>query len=121
MEVGRLKEGTEASETEITELRSDLEFYKNERLDAEVASAKLLVEKKSLEEKLENIEANFTANFHNTEAYSNFSNYFASINHQEVLSSLRSKYPELDLTLLKAKFSSIELGENEARTARLSA
>ncbi|KAL2526452.1 hypothetical protein Adt_11506 [Abeliophyllum distichum] len=104
MEVVRLKEGAEASETEITKLRLDLEFYKNGSLDAEVVSAKLFIEKKSLEEKLENIEANFTANFHKTEAYSNFSNYFASINHQEVLSSLRSEYPELDLTSLKAKF-----------------
>ncbi|KAL2534607.1 hypothetical protein Adt_07958 [Abeliophyllum distichum] len=45
---------------------------------------------KEVEAKLANAEADFVANFHNTEAYSNFSDYFARVGQQEVLAALRN-------------------------------
>ncbi|KAL2474565.1 hypothetical protein Adt_35301 [Abeliophyllum distichum] len=72
----KLLEEASSSQSELVEL------------DAEVASAKLLVENESLEEKLENTKTEFIANFHNTDAYSNFSNYLASVGQQNFLNAI---------------------------------
>ncbi|KAL2532485.1 hypothetical protein Adt_05836 [Abeliophyllum distichum] len=80
-----------------------------EKLEVEEAYINLLAEKKSLEEKLENTEPKSTNNFHNIEAYSSFSDYFANVGHQDVLPALCVEYPELDLTPLTDKFPPIEL------------
>ncbi|KAL2542911.1 hypothetical protein Adt_03889 [Abeliophyllum distichum] len=63
-----------------------------------------LAEKKEMEAKLENVEAEFVANFYNTEAYTNFSGYFTRVGHQEVLTVLRIDHPSIDLGPLEAGF-----------------
>ncbi|KAL2498211.1 hypothetical protein Adt_23761 [Abeliophyllum distichum] len=77
--VARTFEEAEANKVKIAMLNTNLEASDRRRLDVEATSADLLAEKKSLEENLENAKAEYTANFHNTGAYSNFSNYFTSI------------------------------------------
>ncbi|KAL2541511.1 hypothetical protein Adt_02489 [Abeliophyllum distichum] len=71
---------------EVQSLRENLESSENSRKEAESEVARLMGEKKEMEEKLENAEAklenteaDFVANFHNTEAYTNFSDYFARV------------------------------------------
>ncbi|KAL2526393.1 Uncharacterized protein Adt_11447 [Abeliophyllum distichum] len=68
----RLLEEAKSRDEEISGLRKDLESSENGRKEAEVG-------KRKVEAKLANAEAEFVANFHNTEAYTNFSDYFARI------------------------------------------
>ncbi|KAL2542937.1 hypothetical protein Adt_03915 [Abeliophyllum distichum] len=88
-----------------------------EGLQAALDSAR---EKKEMEErlgsaeaKLENAEAEFVANFHNTEAYTNFSDYFARVGQQEVLAVLKNDYPNFDLGILEARFPPPDAGSEE--------
>ncbi|KAL2532214.1 hypothetical protein Adt_05565 [Abeliophyllum distichum] len=78
MEVANLTEAAVTNQEEITKLKSDIEVSEKARLDIEVMNAILLAKKKSLVKRLENIKAEFIANFHDTEAYFEFSNLFAS-------------------------------------------
>ncbi|KAL2466104.1 hypothetical protein Adt_41955 [Abeliophyllum distichum] len=66
-------------ELEAQRLRGDLEVSEKGRKEAEAEVARLLGEKKEMEAKLESVEADFIANFHNTEAYTNFSDYFTRV------------------------------------------
>ncbi|KAL2533712.1 hypothetical protein Adt_07063 [Abeliophyllum distichum] len=81
---------------------------KEKRREVEAEVARLLGEKKEMEAKLESVEAYFVANFYNTEAYTNFSDYFARVGHQEVLAVLRAEHSDLDLGPLQARFSPLE-------------
>ncbi|KAL2541039.1 hypothetical protein Adt_02017 [Abeliophyllum distichum] len=95
---------SESHELEVQRLRGDLEVFEKERKKAEAKVARLLGEKKEMEAKLESVEADFIANFINTEAYTNFSDYFARVGHQEVLAVLRTEHPDLDHGPLQARF-----------------
>ncbi|KAL2474627.1 hypothetical protein Adt_35363 [Abeliophyllum distichum] len=66
LEAARLREEIEAGKAEARKLRESLENSNRRREEGEVEVAKLLGEKKLLEEKLENAEADFTANIHHT-------------------------------------------------------
>ncbi|KAL2481392.1 hypothetical protein Adt_34358 [Abeliophyllum distichum] len=99
-----LQSESESREQEVNRLRRDLEVSEKSRMEAEAEVVRLLGEKTEMEAKLENVEADFIANFHNTEAYTNFSDYFARVGHQEVLAVLRAERPELDLGFLGDRF-----------------
>ncbi|KAL2529179.1 Uncharacterized protein Fot_21780 [Forsythia ovata] len=43
------------------------------------------------------------------EAYTNFSNYFAIVGQQEVITALRSKRSNLDLSSIEAKFPQMDI------------
>ncbi|KAL2485724.1 Uncharacterized protein Adt_30480 [Abeliophyllum distichum] len=106
-EIRRLLEEAKSRDEEIQSLRKDLESSKNGRKEAEVG-------RKKVEAKLANTEAEFVANFHNTEAYTNFSEYFARIGQQEVLTALRNDHPNFDLGPLEARFPPPDVeGEEE--------
>ncbi|KAL2497428.1 putative abhydrolase domain-containing protein [Abeliophyllum distichum] len=77
----RLLEEAKSRDEEISGLRKDLESSENGRKEAEAG-------KREVGAKLTYAEAEFVANFHNTEAYTNFSDYFAKIGQQEVLTIL---------------------------------
>ncbi|KAL2492127.1 Uncharacterized protein Adt_27755 [Abeliophyllum distichum] len=94
----------ESREMEAQLLQRDLEVSEKERKEAEAEVARLQGEKKEMKAKLESVEADFIANFHNTEGYTNFSDYFARVGHQEVLAVLRAEYPDLNLGPLRARF-----------------
>ncbi|KAL2456622.1 hypothetical protein Adt_15038 [Abeliophyllum distichum] len=97
----------------------DLESSKNDRKEAEYEVAQLMGEKEmeeklgNVEAKLENAEAEFVANFHNTEAYTNFSDYFARVGQQEVLTVLRKDHPSFDIGPLEARFLSPDVESEE--------
>ncbi|KAL2519093.1 hypothetical protein Adt_15340 [Abeliophyllum distichum] len=99
-----LQSESESRELEAQRLRKDLEVSEKGRKEAEAEVARLLGEKKEMEVKLESVEVDFIVNFHNTEAYTNFSDYFARVGHQEVLAVLRVEHPILDLGTLGARF-----------------
>ncbi|KAL2474246.1 hypothetical protein Adt_34982 [Abeliophyllum distichum] len=103
----RLLKEAKSRDEEIQSLRKDLESSENGRKEAEVG-------RKEVEAKLANAEVEFVANFHNTEAYTNFSDYFARIGQQEVLTALRNDHPNFDIGPLEASFppSDVE-GEEE--------
>ncbi|KAL2481173.1 hypothetical protein Adt_34139 [Abeliophyllum distichum] len=86
-------------------LRLSLEASEKGRKDAEAEMARLLAKEKDMEEKLRSVEVEYVANFHNIEAYTNFSNYFAKVGHQEVLAVLRLDYPDFNIGSLEARFS----------------
>ncbi|KAL2512348.1 Plus3 domain-containing protein [Abeliophyllum distichum] len=101
-------------------LRGDLDSSESSRREAESNAARLLGEKKEMEErlgsveaKLENADAEFVANFHNTEAYTNFSDYFARVGQQEVLTVLKKDYPDFDIGLLEARFPPPDAGSED--------
>ncbi|KAL2474772.1 Uncharacterized protein Adt_35508 [Abeliophyllum distichum] len=105
---------------EVQCLRENLDSSENSRRGAESDVARLLGEKKEMEErlgsaeaKLENAEAEFVANFHNTEAYTNFSDYFARVGQQEVLAVLKNDYPNFDIGTLEARFPPPDAGSEE--------
>ncbi|KAL2502635.1 hypothetical protein Fot_36483 [Forsythia ovata] len=108
----RLKGEASYRQSEISLLQADVEASTKVRLDAKGAYVNLLAEKKMLEEKLAGAEAEFTANFHNTEAYASFLAFFASVGKQEVITALRNDFPTLDIAFLEAKFPLIELGDD---------
>ncbi|KAL2469669.1 Uncharacterized protein Adt_37805 [Abeliophyllum distichum] len=82
IEKRRLLEEAKSREEVVSSLRKEL-------ADAEKAKQEAEDGKKEVEAKLANAEADFVANFHNTEAYSNFAYYFARVGHQEVMTALR--------------------------------
>ncbi|KAL2485105.1 Plus3 domain-containing protein [Abeliophyllum distichum] len=86
IEKRRLLEEAKSREEEVSSLRKEL-------ADAEKAKQEAEDGKEEVEAKLANAEADFMANFHNTEAYSNFIDYFARVGHQEVLTALRNDHP----------------------------
>ncbi|KAL2531448.1 Uncharacterized protein Adt_04799 [Abeliophyllum distichum] len=95
----------------VQNLRGDLESFENGKKDAEAEVARLMGEKKEMEAKLEkveakleNAEAEFVVNFLNTEAYTNFSDYFARVGQQEVLIVRRKDHPSFDIGSLEARF-----------------
>ncbi|KAL2455328.1 Plus3 domain-containing protein [Abeliophyllum distichum] len=92
-----LLEEAKFRDEEIQSLRRDLESSENGRKEAEAG-------RKEVEAKLANAEADFVANFHNTEAYTNFYDYFARVSQQEVLTALRKDHPNFDLGSLEARF-----------------
>ncbi|KAL2470992.1 hypothetical protein Adt_39128 [Abeliophyllum distichum] len=90
-------------------LKTDLEASTKSKLDAEEAYVNLLAEKKILEEKLAGAEAEFTVNFYTTEAYANFSTFFASVGQQEVIAALCTDFLDFDVASLADKFPPVEL------------
>ncbi|KAL2491835.1 putative abhydrolase domain-containing protein [Abeliophyllum distichum] len=92
-----LLEEAKSREEEIEGLRKELAAAEKGKKEAEDG-------KGEVEAKLANAEADFVANFHNTEAYSNFADYFARVGQQEVLAALRNDHPELDVKNLEARF-----------------
>ncbi|KAL2461800.1 Uncharacterized protein Adt_45220 [Abeliophyllum distichum] len=109
----RLLSESKSRNLEFQRLRGELEISEKGRTEAEAKVTRLLGEKKEMEAKLENVEADFIANFHNTEAYTNFSDYFARVGHQEVLAALRTERPDLDLGPLGDKFPPPDADEEE--------
>ncbi|KAL2472316.1 Uncharacterized protein Adt_40452 [Abeliophyllum distichum] len=97
IEKKRLLEEAKSREEEVLSLRKELADAGKAKQEAEEG-------KKEVEAKLANAEADFVANFHNTEAYSNFSDYFARVGHQEVLTALRNDHPEVNVKDLEARF-----------------
>ncbi|KAL2491494.1 hypothetical protein Adt_27122 [Abeliophyllum distichum] len=108
IEKRHLQSESESHELEAQHLRGNLEASEKGRMEAEAEVAQLLGEKKEMEAKLEDEEADFIANFHNTEAYTNISDYFARVVHQEVLAVLRAERPDLDLGPLIDRFPPLE-------------
>ncbi|KAL2492345.1 hypothetical protein Adt_27973 [Abeliophyllum distichum] len=109
----RLLDESKSHEQKARSLRKNLEAAEKGRKEAEAEVARLLGEKKEMEAKLENVEAEFVANFYNTEAYTNFSDYFARVGHQEVLTVLRTNHPSLGLGPLETGFSPPDVEDEE--------
>ncbi|KAL2512256.1 Uncharacterized protein Adt_17856 [Abeliophyllum distichum] len=97
IEKRRLLEEAKSREEEVSSLRKEL-------ADAEKARGEAEDGKKEVKARLANAEADFVANFHNTEAYSNFSDYFARVDQQEVLTALRTDHPDFDIKTLETRF-----------------
>ncbi|KAL2485280.1 Uncharacterized protein Adt_30036 [Abeliophyllum distichum] len=97
IEKKRLLEEAKSREEEVLSLRKELADAGKAKQEAEEG-------KKEVEAKLANAEADFVANFHNTEAYSSFSDYFARVGHQEVLTALRNDHPDVNVKDLEARF-----------------
>ncbi|KAL2504672.1 Uncharacterized protein Adt_20293 [Abeliophyllum distichum] len=93
----RLLEEAKSRDEEISGLRKELATAENGKKEAKDG-------KKEVEVRLVNAEADFVANFHNTEAYTNFADYFARVGQQEVLTALRNDHPEFDVKVLEARF-----------------
>ncbi|KAL2487154.1 Uncharacterized protein Adt_31910 [Abeliophyllum distichum] len=93
----RLLEEAKSREEEILGLRNELGNAESSKKEAEDG-------KKEVEARLADAEADFVANFHNTEAYTNFADYFARVGHQEVLTALRNDHPEFDVKSLEVRF-----------------
>ncbi|KAL2481423.1 Uncharacterized protein Adt_34389 [Abeliophyllum distichum] len=93
----RLLEEAKSRDEEISGLRKKLVDAENGKREAEDG-------KKEVEARLADAEADFVANFHNTEAYTNFADYFARVGHQEVLTALRNDHPEFDVKNLEVRF-----------------
>ncbi|KAL2517213.1 hypothetical protein Adt_13460 [Abeliophyllum distichum] len=111
IEKRRLQSESKSRGMEAQRLRGELEVSEKGRMEAEAEVTRLLGEKKEMEAKLENVEMDFIVNFHNTEAYTNFSDYFARVGHQEVLVVLRAERPDLDLGPLEDRFPLPEADE----------
>ncbi|KAL2480678.1 hypothetical protein Adt_33644 [Abeliophyllum distichum] len=69
----RLLDEAESHKQETQSLRENFEVAEKERKEAEAEVARLLGKKNEMEAKLGSVEAEFVANFYNTEAYTNFS------------------------------------------------
>ncbi|KAL2518514.1 Uncharacterized protein Adt_14761 [Abeliophyllum distichum] len=93
----RLLEEAKSRDEEISGLRRDLELSEIGKKEAEAG-------KREMEARLASAEADFVANFHNTKAYTNFSDYFARVGQQEVLTALRNNHPDFDVKSLEARF-----------------
>ncbi|KAL2512614.1 hypothetical protein Adt_18214 [Abeliophyllum distichum] len=98
-----------ARREEILKLKSELEKCQRGKAEVEIVRDSVMVEKEDLANGLEDAEDNFVANFHLTEAYTSFFNYFASVSQQEVITALCSKHPNLDLSSLEAKFPPMDI------------
>ncbi|KAL2533381.1 Uncharacterized protein Adt_06732 [Abeliophyllum distichum] len=104
MEKRRLQEEAKSQDEEISSLRRELANAANGKKVAEEGREEVEARLKEAEAKLANAEADFVANFHNTEAYSNFSDYFARVGQQEVLTALRTNHPDFDVKNLETRF-----------------
>ncbi|KAL2461167.1 putative abhydrolase domain-containing protein [Abeliophyllum distichum] len=93
----RLLEEAKSRDEEVSVLRRDLAIAEDGRKEAEAG-------KREVEARLASVEADFVANFHNTEAYTNYADYFARVGQQEVLTALRNDHPEFDVKVLEARF-----------------
>ncbi|KAL2471247.1 putative abhydrolase domain-containing protein [Abeliophyllum distichum] len=93
----RLLEEAKSRDEEISGLRIDLANAEDGKKEAEAG-------KREVEARLANAEVDFVANFHNTEAYTNFADYFARVGQQEVLTALRNDHPDFDVKDLEARF-----------------
>ncbi|KAL2527175.1 Uncharacterized protein Adt_12229 [Abeliophyllum distichum] len=100
----RLQEEAKSRDEEISSLRRELANAAEGRKVAEEGKEEVEARLKEVEAKLVNAEADFVANFHNTEAYSNFSDYFARVGQQEVLTALRTDHPDFDVKNLETRF-----------------
>ncbi|KAL2497882.1 putative abhydrolase domain-containing protein [Abeliophyllum distichum] len=100
----RLQEEAKSRDEEISGLRKELADAEEGKKAAEDGRKEAEAGKKEVEARLANAEADFVANFHNTEAYSNFADYFARIGQQEVMTVLRNDHPDFDVKSLEAKF-----------------
>ncbi|KAL2524377.1 Uncharacterized protein Adt_09431 [Abeliophyllum distichum] len=100
----RLQEEAKSRDEEISGLRKELADAEEGKKAAEDGRKEAEAGKKEVEARLANAEADFVANFHNTEAYSNFADYFARIGQQEVMTLLRNDHPDFDVKSLEAKF-----------------
>ncbi|KAL2476577.1 Uncharacterized protein Adt_37313 [Abeliophyllum distichum] len=89
---------------EALEAANELANAAKGKKEAEDGKEEVEARLKEVEAKLANAEADFVANFHNTEAYSNFSDYFARVGQQEVLAALRTDHPDFDVKILEARF-----------------
>ncbi|KAL2505746.1 putative abhydrolase domain-containing protein [Abeliophyllum distichum] len=104
VEKRRLQEEAKSRDEEISGLRKELADAEEGKKAAEDGRKEAEAGKKEVEARLANAEADFVANFHNTEAYSNFADYFARIGQQEVMTVLRNDHPDFDVKSLEAKF-----------------
>ncbi|KAL2453521.1 Uncharacterized protein Adt_14645 [Abeliophyllum distichum] len=104
MEKRRLQEEAKSRDEEISSLRRELANAAKGKKAAEEGREEVEARLKETEAKLANAEADFVANFHNTEAYSNFSDYFARVGQQEVLTALRTDHPDFNVKNLEARF-----------------
>ncbi|KAL2497685.1 hypothetical protein Adt_23235 [Abeliophyllum distichum] len=95
IEKRRLLEEAKSRDEEASVLRRDLAITEDGRKEAEAG-------KREVEARLASAEADFVANFHNTEAYTNFADYFTRVGQQEVLTVLRNDHPDLDVKSLEA-------------------
>ncbi|KAL2539405.1 Uncharacterized protein Adt_00383 [Abeliophyllum distichum] len=100
----RLQEEAKSRDEEISSLRRELANAAEGRKVAEEGKEEVEARLKEVEAKLVNAEADFVANFHNTEAYSNFSDYFARVGQQEVLTAFRTDHPDFDVKNLETRF-----------------
>ncbi|KAL2487341.1 hypothetical protein Adt_32097 [Abeliophyllum distichum] len=100
----RLLEELSFHRLEAEGLRRSLEASEKGRKDVETEITRLLDQKKEIEKKMESVEADYVANFHNTEVYTNFSDYFAKVGHREVLAAIRSEHPNFNISSLEARF-----------------
>ncbi|KAL2454027.1 Uncharacterized protein Adt_48475 [Abeliophyllum distichum] len=104
MEKRRLQEEAKSRDEEISSLRRELANAAKGKKAAEEGREEVEARLKETEAKLANAEADFVANFHNTEAYSNFSDYFLRVGQQEVLTALRTDHPDFNVKNLEARF-----------------
>ncbi|KAL2476751.1 Uncharacterized protein Adt_37487 [Abeliophyllum distichum] len=100
----RLQEEAKSRDEEVSSLRQELANAVKGKKEAEDGKEEVEARLMEVEAKLANAEADFVANFHNTEAYSNFSDYFARVGQQEVLAALRTDHPDFDVKILEARF-----------------
>ncbi|KAL2472129.1 hypothetical protein Adt_40265 [Abeliophyllum distichum] len=101
-------EEAKSRDEEISGLRKDLANAEDGKKEAEVG-------KMEVEARLANSEADFVANFHNTEAYTNFADYFARVGQQEVLTALKNDHPDFDVKVLEVRFPSPDVeGEKDS-------
>ncbi|KAL2456447.1 Uncharacterized protein Adt_46790 [Abeliophyllum distichum] len=104
VEKRRLQEEAKSRDEEISSLRRELANAAEGKRVAEEGKEEVEARLKEVEAKLANAEEDFVANFHNTEAYSNFSDYFARVGQQEVLTALRTDHPDFDVKNLETRF-----------------
>ncbi|KAL2498329.1 Uncharacterized protein Adt_23879 [Abeliophyllum distichum] len=104
VEKRRLQEEAKSRDEEVSSLRQELANAAKGKKEAEDGKEEVEARLKEVEAKLANAEADFVANFHNTEAYSNFSDYFARVGQQEVLTALRTDHPDFDVNILETRF-----------------
>ncbi|KAL2498506.1 putative abhydrolase domain-containing protein [Abeliophyllum distichum] len=102
----RLLEEARSRDEEISILRKDLANVENGKKETEAG-------KREVEVRLANAEADFVENFHNTEAYTNFLDYFARVGQQEVLTALKNDHLDFDIKSLEARFPPPDAGSED--------
>ncbi|KAL2494988.1 hypothetical protein Fot_38745 [Forsythia ovata] len=101
--LNKLVQIKENKSEEMLKVKSDLEEILKGKVEVEAIRDFVMAKK------LQDADANFLANFHLTEAYTIFSNYFASVGQQEVINALRSEHPDFDLSSFEAKFPPMDI------------